>query len=96
VWDKAHLSHLLQHRGSIWNFEHHRISGVSHFAITAPPPIVYSHLVEKGRWLPYAKRLLRRAGFPSDLGSRQSWPYWMHLRLIWDELRFHMLGYANH
>lgn len=96
VWDKSHLSLLLQHRGSIWNFEHRQISGVSHFAVTAPPPIVYSHLVEKGRWLPYAKRLLIEAGLPPDLGDRQIWPYWMHLRLYWDELRFLALGYANH
>jgi hypothetical protein len=96
VWDKAHFASLLEVQGSIWDFEHQCKAGISHYAITGSPPIAYSHLVEKGRWLPYANKLLRQAGLPSELGSRPIWPLWMHLRLLLDDARFLVLGYANH
>jgi hypothetical protein len=96
IWKKAHFASLLKLQGSIWDFEHQSQPGISHYAITRSPPIAYSHLVEKGRWLPYASRLLRQAGLPSELGSRPIWPLWMHLRPVVDEARFLVLGYANH
>jgi hypothetical protein len=96
VWDKAYLCAMLKTPGSIWEFEHRQMAGRAHCAITRSPPIAYSHLVEKGRWLPYAPRLLMSAGFATDLGARPKWPAWMHLRLFWDELRFQIQGYANH
>lgn len=96
IWNKAHLLTLLNSPGTIWEFEHKRRPGVTHYAITGSPPIVYSHLVEKGRWLPYAKSLLRKAGLPADLGTRRIWPKWMNLRLMLDKMRFHVIGYVNH
>jgi hypothetical protein len=96
IWNRNHLSSLLGVPGSIWNFEHNRMHDVTHYAITCGPPILYSHLVEKGRWLPYAKPLLRQAGLPADLGTRPVWSRWMNLRLLLDKLRFLVLGYANH
>jgi hypothetical protein len=96
IWNKAHLLTMLQSRGSIWDFEHKRKPGVIHYAITGRPPIIYSHLVEKGRWLPYAQSLLRKAGLPADLGTRSIWSKWMTLRLMLDKVRFHVIGYANH
>ncbi len=96
IWNKSHLASLLEGQGSIWEFEHHRKAGVDHFAITDGTPIFYSHLVEKGRWLPYASRLLREAGIPSELGARPVWPQWMNLRVLLDEVRFLLFGYANH
>jgi hypothetical protein len=96
VWNKAHLLTLLKSRGSIWDFEHKRKPGAAHYAITGRPPIVYRHLIERGRWLPYAQSMLREAGFPADLGTRPIWPKWMNLRLLLDKVRFHVIGYANH
>jgi hypothetical protein len=96
IWNKTHLTTLLNSRGSIWDFEHKRKPGITHYAITGAPPIIYSHLVEKGRWLPYAQPFLRAAGFPADLGTRPVWPRWMNLRLMLDKVRFHVIGYANH
>jgi hypothetical protein len=40
---------MLEHRGSIWEFEHQRMPGVVHYAIVKPAPFVYRHMVEKGR-----------------------------------------------
>jgi len=96
IWNKTHLMTLLNSNGSIWDFEHKKHPGVTHYAITGRPPIYYSHLVEKGRWLPYAKSLLTHAGLPANLGTRPMWPKWMHLRLVLDKVRFYVVGYANH
>jgi hypothetical protein len=95
IWDKQHLLSLLESPGSIWDFEHQQ-PGVPHYVITEDAPISYRHLVEKGRWLPYAESLLRVTGLSPDLGSRPSWPSWMNMRLWMDEARFLLLGYANH
>ena len=87
---------MLDAPGSIWDFEHQRVDGARHFAIANRPPIRYQHLVEKGRWQPYAKRLLRNAGLSDDLGSRPVWPAWAYGRVWLDELRFFFHGIANH
>jgi hypothetical protein len=96
IWNKAHFLSLLERPGSVWDFEHQKPSCATHYAITDRPPIAYSHLVEKGRWLPYARTLLSRAGLATDLGKRPVWPKWAHLRRVLDEVRFHVVGYANH
>jgi hypothetical protein len=96
VWNKAHFASLLELQGSIWDFEHQKHLDVTHYAITDRPPIVYRHLVEKGRWLPYAGSLLRVAGLSCDLGVRPTWTRWMNFRLMLDGLRFLVAGYANH
>jgi hypothetical protein len=94
VWNKAHFVSLLELQGSIWDFEHRRIPGVPHYAIADYAPITYRHLVEKGRWLPNAKSLLRRAGLSTDLGRRPIWSKWMNLLLFVDELRLYVLGHT--
>jgi hypothetical protein len=96
IWNKTHLMALLKSDGSIWDFEHKNQPGVTHYVITGFPPIVYSHLVEKGRWLPYAKVLLAHAELPTNLGTRPVWPKWMNLWLLLDKVRFYVVGYANH
>lgn len=96
LWEKKHFASLLRLRGSIWDFEHRQLQGIPHHVIAADPPIKYRHLVEKGRWLPYAESLLKMANLSTDLGSRRRWPGWMNLRLLLDEARFFILGYANH
>jgi hypothetical protein len=94
IWNKLHFVSLLELEGSIWDFEHQQRPGARHYAITNYPPITYRHLVEKGRWLPYAKSLLDRAGLSTDLGVRPMWSKWMNLLLLLDEVRFYVLGYA--
>jgi len=96
IWKKEHFASLLQLRGSIWEFEHQQLPGVPHYVVADRPPVIYRHLVEKGQWLPYAQPLLKLAGLSTDLGARPTWPGWMNLRLMLDEARFFVLGYANH
>lgn len=96
LWNKEHFGSLLSLRGSIWDFEHQQRPGVPHYVITESPPITYRHLVEKGRWLPYAETLLRMANLSPDLGTRPKWSTWMNLKLAMDEARFLLFGYANH
>jgi len=80
-WSKAHFLTLLELPGSIWDFEHQKQSGVAHYAVTGSAPIVYTHLVEKGRWLPYASTLLKQAGLSSELGTRGVYPNGASVRL---------------
>jgi hypothetical protein len=94
LWDKRHFMSLLELEGSIWDFEHQKVHGVAHYIVTGTPPIHYTHLVEKGRWLPYALLLLSRAGFPTNLGARQVWSRWIHIRFALDHLRMFLLGDA--
>ena len=97
IWNKTHFCSLLKSgSGSIWDFEHQARSGATHYAITGYPPIAYNHLVEKGRWQPYANSLLRQAGLPGELGTRPVWPKWTNLRVFFDKVRFHFFGYANY
>lgn len=69
-WSKAHFLSLLELPGSIWDFEHLKPPGVAHYAVTGSAPIVYTHLVEKGLWLPYSSKLLKQARLPHELGAR--------------------------
>jgi hypothetical protein len=96
IWQRQHLLAMLEKPGSIWDFEHQGRDGVRHFAIASRPPIRYQHLVEKGRWQPYARRLLRKAGLSDELGGRPAWPEWAYGRVWLDELRFFFHGIANH
>jgi hypothetical protein len=82
LWSKAHFLSLLESPGSIWDFEHLKPCGVAHYAVTRPAPIVYTHLVEKGLWLPYSSRLLKQAGLPHELGARSVRENWASVR-IW-------------
>lgn len=87
LWKRTHFMSLLQMPGSIWDFEHQKSVGVTHYVVRGSPAIHYSHLVDKGRWLPYAKSLLKRAGLPADLGTRPIWSKWINLRLAFDKVR---------
>lgn len=95
IWRKSHLLSMLEQPLSIWEFERQSSRAASHCAITANPPIAYRHLVEKGRWLPYARSLLRRAGFAPELGDRPTWPVTRYGQLCFDQLRWVVLGYAT-
>lgn len=95
VWNKQYLWSLLEKPQSIWEFEHHYAPGSVHGAIKERPPILYRHLVERGRWLPDARSLLRRAGLPAELGTRPVWPKSRYARLFMDQVRWVTLGYST-
>jgi hypothetical protein len=95
IWRKRHLQSMLEQPLSIWEFERQCIREASHCAIKDNPPIAYRHLVEKGRWQPYARSLLRRAGFAPELGNRPAWPATRYGQLFLDELSWVVLGYAT-
>jgi hypothetical protein len=95
IWRKRHLLAMLEQPLSIWEFERQCIRGARHCAIVDRPPIAYRHLVEKGRWLPYAPSLLRRAGLAPELGDRPAWPVTRYAQLFADQLRWVVLGYAT-
>nr|WP_298718487.1 hypothetical protein [uncultured Steroidobacter sp.] len=95
IWRKSHLLSMLERPMSIWDFERQCARDASHCAIKDNPPIAYRHLVEKGRWLPYARSLLRRAGFAPELGARPAWPATRYGQLFVDQLRWVVLGYAT-
>jgi hypothetical protein len=95
IWRKDHLLSMLEQPMSIWEFERQCVREASHCAIKDAPPIVYRHLVEKGRWQPYARALLRRAGFAPELGDRPAWPVTRYGQLFVDQLRWVVLGYAT-
>lgn len=95
IWRKPHLQAMLQKPLSIWEFEHCYIPGPIHCAITGRPPIVYRHLVERGRWLPDARSLLQQAGLSTQLGDRPVWPKSRYAQLLLDQVRWHVLGYST-
>ncbi|HKQ80671.1 MAG TPA: hypothetical protein VJS42_00605 [Steroidobacteraceae bacterium] len=95
IWRKQHLQAMLEQPLTIWEFEHQYIPGSVHCALTDSPPIVYRHLVERGRWLPDAHSLLRRAGLPAELGERPVWPKSRYARLCLDQVRWLVFGYST-
>jgi hypothetical protein len=95
IWRKGYLQSMLQKPLSIWEFEHECSPESVHCAIKDRPPIVYRHVVERGRWLPDARLLLQRAGLPTELGDRPVWPKSRYGRLFLDRVRWVVLGYAT-
>ena len=47
-----------------------RIPNIKHFATTEKPPILYHHLVEKGKWQPHAASVFKKAGVPFQTASK--------------------------
>lgn len=96
IWRKAHLLEMLRtHEGqNIWEFEHRVMSGHDHFAIVGSPPLHYRHIIERGRWLPYAGRLFRKRGFKYEPGRRQCWPASYLARFYFRKVVFSVVGYG--
>lgn len=95
VWRRTHLQAMLEKPQSIWEFESYCMPQSSHCVVRDRPPISYRHLVERGRWLPDARLLLRQAGLSTDLGHRPVWPKSRYIRLFLDQVRWVTLGYAT-
>jgi hypothetical protein len=94
LWRREHLLTMLSQPGSIWDFEHQRIGTETHYAVTRTGPIRYMHVVEKGKWMPYAARLFARAGVPFARDLRPIWGRrYMVLHMI-RKMRFALFGYS--
>jgi hypothetical protein len=94
VWRRNHLLTMLSQLGSILDFEHQRMWTETHYAVTRRGPIRYVHVVEKGKWMPYAARAFAQAGLPFDRGMRAVWGRrYMVLHMI-RKMRFALFGYS--
>lgn len=94
VWHRDHLLTMLSQPGSIWDFENQCLSTQTHYAVTRKGPIRYMHVVEKGKWMPYAAKLFARAGIPFARGLRPVWGRrYMVLHMI-RKMRFALFGYS--
>lgn len=97
IWRRKHLLDMLDSYGEqrIWEFEHQALRERQHFAIVGSPPILYRHLVEKGKWLPYAAGLLKTAGLAFPRGRRSVWPSSYRLLHWRKKLIFALIGYTG-
>ena len=94
LWRREHLLSMLSQPGSIWDFENQRLPAQTHYAVTRTGPIRYMHVVEKGKWMPYAAKLFARAGIPFTRGLRPVWGRrYMVLHMI-RKMRFALFGYS--
>lgn len=94
LWRRSHLLEMLRQPGSIWDFEHQRTPAGAHFAICEAPPCRYLHVVEKGRWMPYAPKLFAAARLPFVAGGRPLLGATYHGRHVLGKLRFALTGYG--
>ncbi len=95
LWKRGHLLETLETAGrDIWAFEHQRLDGRPHFAIAGDPPIDYRHVVEKGRWQPYAARLFASLDLPFHPGGRAALGRLASLTLWLNRVKFAVLGYS--
>ena len=94
LWRKDHLMSCLTYEGSIWDFEHQRIPGINHYAVVKPL-IRYVHVVEKGKWQPYARTIINRVSGRFHPGKRQELGLASYLRWYWAKFRFAMIGYIG-
>jgi hypothetical protein len=94
VWRRNHLLTMLSQPGSIWDFEHQRIGTETHYAVTRRGPIRYVHVVEKGKWMPYAAKLFSQADVPFDRGMRPAWGRRYMVLHMMRKMRFALFGYS--
>jgi hypothetical protein len=92
IWDRAHLSKLLQQSGSIWEFEHNMIAGSAHYA-TLRKVVRYTHLVEKGKWFKHAPRTLGLHATDRFEGRGFEQSLLINSR-IYNRIKFFLFGYV--
>lgn len=91
IWRKNYLEMLLSKNVSIWDFEHLNVRDSKHFAVTNKF-CNYSHLVEKGKWYPFALKILTKI----DGGLKLERPIntrYNKLRVAYDKVKFFAFGY---
>lgn len=95
LWKRRHLMEMLKsNERHIWGFEHQVMNGNPHFAIKGLPPIRYVHVVEKGRWQPYARSLFSRRDLPFRAGDRIVLGCLSYLPLWLNHIKFAVFGYS--
>lgn len=96
IWRREYLLDMLRRYSgkTIWGFEHFVLPDHVHYAAADHAPIRYRHLVEKGRWLPDAERLLKKRGIEFISGRRAHWPAYYKIRMYADRLKFAIIGYG--
>lgn len=94
LWERSHLIEMLKtETGNIWNFEHQRIPGAKHYAVSGEAAISYKHVVEKGRWKPYVRRIFKKAGLTFSPSARAEEGGRAQLKLWFDLFKFEVIGY---
>lgn len=96
IWSREHLIDMLKLPGTIWDFEKQYIPGFKHYAIKCKLPIRYLHVVEKGKWLPYADKIFSKAGIEFHQGLRPIEKDFLGLKKIYSKLKFYIFGYAGY
>lgn len=95
LWKRDHLIDTLHLKTkNIWDFEHQRLNGIKHHAVVGKSPIPYTHVVEKGKWKPYARRVFKKLGLPYSAGMRLEQGFMSRLKLWFDLLKFEVVGYG--
>lgn len=88
IWDIQYLSMKLKNAKNIWDFEHQEYFGFDHYAVIQRV-IFYQHLVEKGKWLPVAKKYI-----PNGKFNKRPFLKSLKKRSIFiSRLRVHIFGY---
>jgi len=92
IWRRDYLQNLLANSGTIWNFEHLQTPGSLHFAVRHKF-LNYEHLVEKGKWNPFALSLIVNFN-PKYLVRRDI--NWRHgrVQIYFDKIKFAIFGYS--
>lgn len=96
IWSREHLIDMLRLPGTIWEFEKQYIQGAKHYAIKCKLPIKYLHVVEKGKWLPYAGKIFNKAGIEFHKGQRPVEKDFMGLKRVYSKIKFYIFGYAGY
>ena len=94
MWQRRHLLDMLAAPGNIWDFEHQRPTSGAHYAVIGPSPCPYVHVVEKGRWMPYAPQLFAAANLDFATGPRPLLDRSYHQRHLLKKLQFALTGYG--
>ena len=91
IWDIDYLIEQVESCHSIWDFEN-QVSESDHFSVISDA-ICYRHIVEKGKWISYAKNWCTRKVGKFEPGKRLYDEN--SLRWLWlNNLRFFIFGYT--
>ncbi len=93
IWKRSHLLKMLYKMGSIWDFELSVIDRSKHYAIDREI-VNYSHLVEKGKWMPYALTLLSRYEENTVTLTRPIWAKSYLIKHLFRKFIFAVIGYG--
>jgi hypothetical protein len=93
LWRKEYLLRSLEAPGTIWDFEHARLQQDGHFAACVPL-ISYRHVVERGKWMPYANHLMKRVGIQFKKGTRDIYPIHYGIKWYIGKIFFAIAGYG--